>query len=273
MTNEVLLRTRNALADRLRSALGVRPPRWNRPWSMHATISDLFPWRGGTEWDTKFDVMNLSSVLMPDAPAAEDVNFVLFDDFGHQLREERFSLDPFSMRELKISDFTPAAGQGTFACFHALNLQCTPEFSGGHLTERNYVSYRNLGSMSLLWSYVHGNTYALSRRDAARMHSIAGRPTSEVIYRPQLRFDDCLRFELVFSNTTSRELVVRVKAFDDAHKLIKQKVATVPASGMVVIAFDNADGGIATVENEGRHFMWRPVLFKHYQTGFDVLHS
>ena len=273
MTREVLQRARNALTDRLRSALGIRPPHWIRPWSARTTISDLFPWRGGTDWDTKFDVMNLSSMLMPDIPAAEDVSFVLFDDSGRRLREECFTLNPFSMHELKVSDFVQGAEQGTFVCFHALNLQCTPDFFGGNLAERNYISYRKRGAESSLWSYVHGNTYALSRRGTAGIRSIAGRPTRDIIYRPQLRFDDCLHFELIFTNTTLRKLSVRVNAFDEARALVEKKMATVPAGGMAVIAFDNAGHRISMVENEGRHFMWRPVLFKHYQTGFDVLHS
>jgi hypothetical protein len=273
MKMEAFERVRHALTDRLRSVLGVRPPRWIRPFRAEATVSDLFPWRGGSAWDTRFDIMNMSTLLMPDAASSEEVSLVVFDDGGDLLKEERIAIEPFGMKTVRISDLAPRADQGTFACFHALASDCAADFSGGNLVERSYVSYRRRGSASPLWCYVHGNTYALSREDYGSMHSIAGRPVGSLVYRPQLRFDDCERFEMVLTNTTMRRLTATVRALDSARKLVEERRAFIPACGMAVIGFDNHEGRIALVENEGRHFMWRPVLFKYYQSGFDVLHS
>ncbi len=264
---------RDPLADRVRTLLGFRAPRWVRPWRRGDVVSDLFPWRADGDWQTRFDLMNLSALLFPDRAAREDVGVVFFDEKGEPIRQERFRIEPFAVKELGIADFVPG-GIGTFACFHMAEDGSGFDCAGGHMVERNYLAFRRNSDASPIWAYVHGNTYALSRTDAdAPLRSVAGRPGSKIPYRPQMRFDDCDAFDLVFSNTTNRKLEVEVRCLDAVRKLVRRDHAILPPRGVARIAVDNAKRDIVMVENYGDHFMWRPVVFKFYQTGFDVLHS
>lgn len=267
------LRFRNAMSDRARTMLGIRPPFWVRPWRRGSAVSDLFPWRVDENWQTRFDLMNLSSLLLPDRAMREDVGVVFFDAGGRRIGQEFFRVEPFEVKTLQLADFV-SGGVGGFSCFHTGENGEGVDCGGGHVVERNYLSFRRRGDNTPVWAYVHGNTYAFARGSRnGFVRSIAGRPQSTLIYRPQMAFDDCNSFDLVFSNTTSHRLDVEVRCLDATRRVVRTERTIVSGYGVAKISVDNRARDIVMVENHGAHFMWRPVVFKFYETGFDVLHS
>jgi hypothetical protein len=253
--------------------LGVRAPTWLRPWRPGAAISDLFPWRSDGQWQTRFDLMNLSALLFPDRPARENVWVVFFDTAGRIIRQERFRIEPFEKKELVVGDFV-SGELGGFSCFHLDDCGDTVQCGGGHMVERNYLAFRRAQDQSPIWAYVHGNTYAFScDGHDAPLRSIAGRPRAPLVYRPQMCFDDCDAFDLVFSNTSTRAVEAEVRLLDKVRETVRTERVRLAPRGLARIGIDNGDRCITMVENYGAHFMWRPMVFKFYETGFDVLHS
>lgn len=103
-------------------------------------------------------------------------------------------------------------------------------------------------------------------------HTI-GRSHSPCVYRPQLSFDDCERFEIVVSNPARDVQPVELRLLDARRSLLESRSAVLPPRSMTVFAVDRATTPAAMVETRGRVPMWRPVIFKFYVSHFDVLHS
>ena len=93
------------------------------------------------------------------------------------------------------------------------------------------------------------------------------------VYRPQLRFDDCDRFELVYSNPAKKPLALIVRVFDANWKELERRDSLIPARGLEVLEFDNPSRELVLVENQSKIGLCRPIIFKHYESFFDVLHG
>ena len=93
------------------------------------------------------------------------------------------------------------------------------------------------------------------------------------IYRPQLRFDDCDNFELIYSNPAKDPLDLLVRLFDDNWNEIERRVSLIPPRGLEVLKFDNNSRELVLVENQSQIGFCRPVIFKFYESFFDVFHG
>jgi hypothetical protein len=197
----------SALGDRLKTALRFRAPKLIRPFSKNATVSDLFPWRVDETWDTRFDVMNIPSIIFPEQAVEDIASIHIFDHDGNRLSTHQIKVPPFSSVPVMIRSLLKnSSGTGTFACFHAAIGQHELTEAGSIIAERNYVSFRQ--QEDTLWSYVHGNANALVKpNDNDSLKTLAGKPENSYSYRPQVRFDDCLRFELIYINPLGSGLI------------------------------------------------------------------
>ena len=239
-----------------------------------ATISDLFPWRVDDTWETRFELMNLPSLLDPGKGINDEVTLVLFDSDGIEMSRHVFDMQGEVCRPVDISELIgKSSGLGTFCVFHASDA-LVPDIAenGAYLTERNYLAFRRKGDA--LWNYLHGNTNALSKpldRDA--LGYLAGHGRSVYRYRPQLRFDDCKCLEMFYVNPTQKTAAVSVTGFDEERRITFQKQETVPPRGIRTIKFTTTETPVTLIEAEGSIEDWRPVLIKHFDTHFDALHS
>lgn len=263
----------NPAGDRVRPFLGLKPLLVTRPWRHDAAVSDLFPWRCDDLWDTRFDLANIPSLLVPGQDAVDRVTAVLFDAGGSEIARHAVDVPPRAVVPMTIGQFpSRPRGSGTLAVFHDTAGLTNLMKHKGYLAERGYLAFRRRGDP--LWSYVHGNLNVLAKApaDDAIEHTV-GRSPGPHVYRPQLNFDDCIRFEIIVSNPARDSQSVELRLFDRRRNVIDIRTADLPSRGMSVFAIDRKTAPVSMIETRGRVPMWRPVIFKFYESHFDVLHG
>lgn len=269
-----------ALADShtgqvLRRKLGVKPPLAVRPRSPEYSVSDLFPWRVDDIWDTRFDLTNVPSMIFPDRAPTDRVTMVVFAADGRELIRKVFDLAPFEVQPVLLRDLIGQTGvtAGTFSVFHDPGAALAGVRAAGcNIAERGYLCFKRRGDS--LWGVVHGNLHALCKHPGSdEIGHVAGRLPERAAYRVQVRFDDTDFFELTFANASSKVQTVTLRLLDDERREVGRQEHTIRPNGLALFAIDNHARTVAMVEALGAIAMWRPAIFKHYPTHYNVLHS
>jgi hypothetical protein len=259
--------------DHLRAWIGVRPPIFLRPLRTIETISDLFPWRVDDTWETQYELMNLPSLLVPDKTAVDSVTMIIYDSRGNEISRNIIKLNPFESKKILIRSLLKGVtGQGTFGCFHSADSMGEIQKAGCHLVDRQYVAYS--WKDDTFFNYAHGNIYGLSKSATDnKVRSLVPMQRKTQIYRPQLRFDDCDNFELIYPNPAEEPLELLVRLCDAKWNEIERRGILIPPRGLEVLKFDNNSRELVLVENQSQIGLCRPVIFKFYKSFFDVFHS
>jgi hypothetical protein len=264
----------NRVGDHLRIFLDRSPRLELRPSSFKKAASDLFPWRVTDEWDTRFDLVNVPSLLFPERDLIDRPVVVVFDKNGKEICRKKFVLKPLEYHPLVLRDLLGEhTGVGTFAIFHS--IRDLPELAEKKMmiTDRGYLAFKR--KQDKFWSYVHGNLQALAKaEDSDDLETLGGRYKNDVVYRPQLPFGDCKAFDLTFTNPTAVPQQIRLRLYDAKRNLLDTlDGGIISPLGLQVFSVDNTDGKVAMVEGVGKIAMWRPAIFKHYESHFAMLHS
>ena len=261
------------ICDHLRAWLGIRPPLFLRPLRMLESISDLFVWRVDDTWETQYELTNLPSLLVPDKTAVDSVTMIIYDARGNEISRNIIKLNPFESKTILIRNLLKGVtGQGTFGCFHSTDSMDEIQKAGCYLVDRQYVSYS--WKDDTFFNYAHGNIYGLSKLATEnKVRSLVPMQRKTQVYRPQLRFDDCDNFELIYSNPTEKPLELLVRLCDDNWNEIERRGILIPARGLEVLKFDNNSRELVLVENQSQIGLCRPVIFKFYESFFDVFHG
>ena len=157
---------KNELLDHIKSELlhhtGIKPIPFHK-FDARVSVSDLFAFRAGSDWETRFDVMNISSLIVPEKKVSETVRIIMFDQNGHNICQENIRLDPMEFRSIYLHEMVPKSVQaGSFAAIH---IPDDPDLMVPHKTcisERGYVGYKRKSDKKDLWSFLHGNIYVIS---------------------------------------------------------------------------------------------------------------
>lgn len=263
----------SAAMQRVRMATGWRAPMNMRPYSEEETVSDLFPWRVDEQWETLYALPNMISQFAPDVLEKDNVTLVIYDEMGSELKRKKLTLKPMEVQLLKIEDHLDGlTGAGTFAIFHDIRAHNIFKTERAHPTERGYFAFK--WREDEIWSYVHGNLKAVSKNPANdKVHYISGYTKERQFYRPQLLFNDCDRFELFYTNPSSKPRSLTLYLKDKSQNVVREMTAVIPPRGMHIFDIGNKDHDIAIVEGWGQIAMWRPLIKKYYQSHFDVFHS
>lgn len=259
--------------DHLRVWLGLRPPFFIRPLRAADTISDLFPWRVDETWETQFDLMNLPSLVFPDEKLIDVATLVFFDIQGREISRKQIELDPFESRKILIREaLDGVSGEGTFGCFHSTKGQEKTQGTQCYFNDRQYVSYS--WKDEIFWNYTHGNIFCLSKSPKEHnVRSIVPKQPKLITYRPQLRMDDCDKFELLYVNPLEKPLKILVQGIDESWKESARRESVIPPRGLQIFEFNNQSRSVVFVENRSRVGLLRPIIFKYYESFFDVLHG
>jgi hypothetical protein len=259
--------------DHLRAWLGIQPPFFLRPLRMEESISDLFLWRVDDTWETQYELMNLPSLLVPGKTAVDNVTMIIYDAYGNDISRNIIKLNPFESKKILIRSLLKGVtGQGTFGCFHSTDSMGEVQKAGCYLVDRQYVSYS--WKDDIFFNYVHGNIYGLSKLATEnKARSLVPMQRKTQIYKPQLRFDDCDSFELIYSNPAEETLELLVRLFDENWNEIERRDSFIPSRGLEVLKFENSSRKLVLVENQSQIGLCRPIIFKHYESFFDVFHG
>jgi hypothetical protein len=238
------------------------------------TISDAFLFRVSSGYKTRFDLINILSLLFPEEAPADRVTVVFFSSAGVETHRTTIDLDPFEMKPLFLEDLVGGDEDfGIFSLFHERRDMSEPWPLKTCLSERSYVSYKREDS---LWSYVHGccNSRVFSREPGCEsLKHLCRRALRKQTYCPQLRFDDCDWFELSFTNPLTTPTDLEITVIDDSGRVVTRLSDHLDPLQTKILVFEEAKGRMVTAFHRSHVFAWRPLVFKHYPSHFDVLHA
>ncbi len=257
-----------------RNALGVYPKYYREP-DLNYSVSDLFFWRSDEVWRTRFDLLNLPSVLYPENNISDKVTLIFYDRQGQEFFREQAIIPPLQTKTILVEDILgDNVGFGSMAFFHNALEKTKPNQPQTCTVERGFAAYQRITDDSPLWSYIHGAAYVLAKPpDHDEVQTTRRTLVKKILYRPQLTLSDCDRFDLIYINPSDSNLEIKVRAYDQSAQLILEKSGVLPPRGVKCFSIDNKDRKTYRVENESRAYMWRPFILKYYDTHFDIFHS
>lgn len=240
-----------------------------------ASCSDLFPWRESAEWQTRFDLYNISSLQFPELNLQEKVQWVVLDSSGTVLLRESFILDPFEKRLLLLSDFLKNKhGFGSFYVIHE-PLKMNAFFQAKIcLSERNYVAFRDLHQgPDKIWKYIHGNssTVAQDTRTNGSARFLRNVFRKKFFYQPQMLFDDCESSDIFIMNPTEKKMNLKLIYFDKINNPIQEHAICVEPRASHIHRITQPE--VFRIANESAIFLNRPIIFKYYKHNIDILHA
>lgn len=264
---------KNPVCDHLRAWLRISPPLFLRPLRKKEAISDLFYWRVDDNWETQYDLMNIPSLVFPNKGLVDQITMVFFDSQGLEISREQIELNPFESKKVLLRDFLKGdSRQGTFSCFHSTKGGEEIQEMQSYFNDRQYVSYS--WTNDTFWNYVHGNIYCLSKPPKENnIRSVVSEQSTIKTYRPQLRLDDCNKFEVIYVNPLGKPLNILVQVFGENWQEVDRRVGVLPPRGLELFEFEDQSRSIVFLENRSRIGLLRPIVFKYYKSYFDVLHA
>jgi len=237
------------------------------------SISDLFPFILHHEYETVFDIMNISSMLRPDLKVSETVLLIFYDENGKKLPESELTLNPFETLSIKINNYVPKSVMyGSFAVIHSPTI---PNLMAPHKTcisERGYLGFRKKGS--LLWSYVHGNSYVIAGKhvqDSFKLRPFRNKSRQHHLYSPQSILNDCNKLQLVFVNQLNSKQTLTVICYNEDNSILDRRTYNMIPYQTILMSFDEKLP--YRVASESKIYMFRPIIFKSYDSHFDVFHA
>jgi hypothetical protein len=256
-----------------RDLTNIDPQRYLTP-DFTETISDAFLFRASGGYRTRFDLINIPSLLFPEEAPADRVTIVFFSAAGAETSRTTVDLEPFEMRPLFLDELVGDGQEfGIFSLFHELQETTDSWSLKTCLSERSYVSYSKDEG---LWSYVHGccNSRVFSREPGHNdLRHLCRRALRKQTFCPQLRFDDCDWFELSFTNPLTTPTDLEITVLDDSGQIVTRRSDHFAPLQTRMLVFEEALGRMVTVYHQSNVFAWRPLIFKHYASHFDALHA
>ena len=176
------------------------------PQDRQFTFSDLFIWRFGNNWKTKYDLFPYIGLLsnkdeLPNIGACKSRLVILSND-GNLLSESKIKFEPTKKFSLNLANYIsssmPTDQYGTFMIFHENTLRKVI-LNGGYLTDRGYTSY-GFGSSNTV-SYVHGNLDAVSGK-------YSNKGIEEITYSKSTFFKRSFQLQYLFKPINSYEIAI-----------------------------------------------------------------
>ncbi len=261
-----------AFGFRIRHWRGNEPFIELKPFKKNSVVSDIFVWRCNEEWQTEFELFNITSFLLPQNTVVETCHIVFFDEHGAEINKTTITLQPFEKMTLCIQDYLLGVrGIGGFSVFH--HSEYAHEFSNhnSHITERGYIAYKR--KSDAIKSFCHGNLQSLAHDKNASKYEYVTATKSKAKYAPQLTISDSKKIELIYTNPTSKQQTIDLCFFDENRNRIMNLTNNIDSKGVKSLLITNDHARIHTFENYGAIMLWRPVIFKYYDTHFDVMHG
>ncbi|MDC0239178.1 hypothetical protein OAK82_02240 [Candidatus Thioglobus sp.] len=243
-------------------------PLTNKPSDPLAVISDLFIWRDHQEWNTYFELLDLSSLFGDNDE--HQVDIVFFDDNGNQFHQQSVELNGLHRQVLEISKLLSALDQlpcdyGTFSIFHqkvpdsVLSLE-------SFIAERGYVSYQYKNTP--LRSYVHGNLDAI---DDSLM-PLCGSSLLGRLYNLQYLLEPNKSYEIALTNASSvnKKTIFQVVDYNGIKQI--EKCTTLKPKQVFVFSIEDLSI-VSRLIIKSKMIMARPVVFCFNNDNMDVFHG
>lgn len=261
------------LAYRLRAKTGVRPALYLKPFDKYSSISDLFIWRMDG-YETKFTIYNLCDYFFPGEGLDDHVTLIVRSPSGMVLSRMQYKIQATTPKDILFETLFPSFADmnyGSFSIFHKF-IKYDEELHQKRTfpTDRGYTAYKKKNER--LFKYVHGNLCAHALQRKNKITSLCA-SQSDSEYRPMCTFDDIDYFEIAIVNPLFKTAQVLITFSTEGHALHSKHEITLQPAETKLIQVDNPQKLIKYITLRSKIKMLRPVIFKHYGSGFDVFHA
>lgn len=258
---------------RIRRAVWTwRQPLTHHPVLANAPISDLFVWRSSSDWQTFFELIDISS-LFEDESFPRHVTFLFFDGEGNRILERKVNLQANRRQTLDISSMVGRdhGTMGTFAVFHSQAPAAVNQL-GSFLAERGYVSYCYLDAP--LRTYVHGNFDAVAQKPDSGLQYLGGASFLRRQYKLQHELLPGVVYEIGLVNSTGTSKIFTCKQISvPTGRIVGQHVQNVAPGGVQIVSVPVGESGSVCLVIESRLVMARPIVFRIQNLKMDVFHG
>jgi hypothetical protein len=244
-----------------------------KPKRTDAVISDLFPLRSDSRWDTYFELLNVSGLVSGDSSVIEGkrARFVFFNKEGIKLSEKSIPIPKFGRMTVNLNeDFDPLISQSsTFAVFHDYS-EVQLDIGDSYLAERGYTGYSRKDSK--IRGYVHGNFDSVAYSQG-EIQAIGNKGFLPRLYTVQHPLRGPATYEFFLSNPTPKSTFIQVLHGNEGSGWKEEKTFTLPSMGSQIFKVEKTDDSPSFVRVRSKLYLGRPVVFRLTPHGFDVFHG
>jgi hypothetical protein len=258
------------LSRRVRFWLFLRKGLTEVPSQGNSVISDLFPIRGGKDWNTQFELLNLCKLVSGYSVGVEElVKLYCFDAEGNLLGSKKIEVGRQSRNSININHFFEEfSDAASFAVFHACPDH---KFVGNsYLAERGYVGYlyKNLK----VRGYVHGNLDAIALTNGDTLELLGNVAKFRRTYFVQHLLSGPAQYEFFLSNPSRSPLTV-VSKIKRGLKWEKYSTSMISPRGIYSIKIEVGESETFYMKFISRLYMGRPLVFRLAGESMDVFHG
>lgn len=243
-------------------------PLTKKPANPKSVVSDLFVWRCGQNWNTYFELLDVSNLFGDNEQ--HQVAIVFFDDAGNEFYQQSIELIGAYRQALDISKVLLALNElpsdyGTFCVFHQQVPEGVSELES-FIAERGYVSYQY--KKAPLRSYVHGNLDAID----GTLTPLSGSSFLDRKYNLQYLLESERTYEvaLINASSNSKKVEFKIVGFDGSTQM--HEYVALSRKQVLILPIKNLSGPSQLII-KSKMIMARPIVFCFNKDKIDVFHG
>ena len=258
----------NNLSLFIRNNFNIKPLGYSYLEKNVISVSDFFYWNTNDGFNTKINITNLASQVLPDIQQDCGVLFIFYDSNGKIIFKKEIFLEYFESYSFEVSKYCKD-NFGSVAIFQSFKNFEDLKKHGSYVTEKGYIGYNFKDGP---WNFVHGNNSSLSFTTDKIIYPLLSSTIFKTNnYIPQVRLDDCKKSSLIFNNPLDIKLRLSINLYNQSFKILKTiKINANPKNTMIV---DLGNFDKSYVKIKSNMLLFRPMIFKQYQTYFDIFHG
>ena len=243
--------------------------------SKGATISDLFILRMEDNWQTFFELLNITQIMNPTQEEISEarVSFLFYSTTGEFLGCKEIDLPNQMKKTIDVNQIAKTLGitkDGLFSVFHE-NPPRWFESYNSFLAERGYTGYLNTDKGNIK-SFVHGNLDSISVKSNKKTKLLGEVSLRQKEYRLQHTLDDNKEYELFFVNPSLKKQAIDLLERWGHEERRTQLILPSGGMGKYVKPIRELQSSSRLII-KSKLPLARPVVFKHMETSFDVFHG
>jgi hypothetical protein len=265
---------KNDLLRKAKYALWIPRKITRNPKVKGSVISDLFPLRSDSQWQTHFELLNVAGLIEGDNVLTQEksARFIFFDGEGEKLAEKLISIPSSGRKTVFLnSELDPSISSraSSFAVFHESSRDGL-DIGESFLAERGYTGY--CLSDSAIRGYVHGNFDSLSYSDG-KIEAIGNKGLLTRLYTVQHPLRGPAIYEFFLSNPTPRPVSVKVLHGNESKKWSEIEGFELKSRGSRIFRVKKEDELASFIRIRSKFYLGRPVVFRISGRGLDVFHG
>lgn len=243
------------------------------PRELASTMSDLFPLRSDSKWETHFELLNLYGLITGDNSNSQEVKsrFLFFDKDGQRLGEKLVDAPQYGRTTIHIDEnfHSAVVAASTFAVIHEFP-DIRQAIGDSYVTERGYTGYSNCDSV--IRGYVHGNFDAIAYHKGT-VEPVGNRGIFPRYYLVQHPLRGPARYEFFLSNPTRGAVKVRVQHKEGEGPWVDIYRFKLHSLGSRIFQVDKHEKTESFIRVKSRLYLGRPVVFRLAKRSLDVFHG